>query len=384
MRHEPKASIVISSYNYARFLGAAIDSALGQSWPNTEVIVVDDGSTDASRDVIGGYGERVRAVLKNNGGMASTQNAGFAASQGDLVIFLDADDALLSNAAQEAARHFADAAVVRVQWNMWEIDAGGQRTGRQVPGRELQSGDFFRRVIDEGPDACVGPPTSGNAWSRPFLAQVLPIPEAQFRQHSDTYLMTLAPLYGSLAAAAEPLGLYRVHGGNDYACKSVDEKNERNLAMFEVRSRLLVQELQRRGIPADQEAWKRSAGYRWMRRRQAASQSLRRLVPVGASFILVDDQQWADPGERGAVLAGRTTIPFLERGGRYWGQPSGDPEAIDALERLRLAGATCIAFAWPCFWWLDHYQGLYRHLERHYECLLRDEDLIVFDLSAKR
>jgi glycosyltransferase involved in cell wall biosynthesis len=384
MHTAAKASIVISSYNYARFLGAAIDSALGQTWPQTEVIVVDDGSTDESRDLIASYGSRLLPVFKPNGGMASTQNAGFGAASGDVVLFLDADDALLPSAVEEAVRHFADPSVVRVQWNMWEIDAGGKRTGRQVPGRELAAGDCSRKVIDEGPDACVGPPTSGNAWSRQFLAQVLPIPESLFRQHSDTYLMTLAPLYGTLAAAPQPLGLYRVHGSNDYACKPVDEKNQRNLEMFELRSRLLAGELLWRGIDADQEAWKRSAGYQWMRRRQAASEALRRLVPGGESYILVDDQQWADPGERGAVLAGRTTLPFVERGGRYWGQPADDSEAIDELERLRRAGATCIAFAWPCFWWLDHYRGLERHLQKHFACTLRDENLIVFELSGKR
>jgi cellulose synthase/poly-beta-1,6-N-acetylglucosamine synthase-like glycosyltransferase len=55
--------------NYARFLKGAIDSALSQTWPNIEVIVVDDGSTDSSRDIIASYGRRVIPVLKPNGGM---------------------------------------------------------------------------------------------------------------------------------------------------------------------------------------------------------------------------------------------------------------------------------------------------------------------------
>jgi hypothetical protein len=384
MRPTTFASVVISSYNYARFLGAAIDSALGQTWPPTEVIVVDDGSTDASRAVIASYGSRVRPVLKTNGGMASTQNAGFAAARGDVILFLDADDALLPTAVEESVRRFADPAVVRVQWNMWEIDAAGQRTGRQVPGRELPRGDWRGRLIAEGPDACVGPPTSGNAWSRPFLDRVLPIPEDLFRQHSDTYLMTLAPLVGTLEAADEPLGLYRVHGSNDYACKPVDEKNERNLEMFALRSRLLERELRLRGIDADPQVWQQTAGYQWMRRRHAASEALRRLVPGGASYILVDDQQWADPGERGAVLGGRTTLPFMERGGKYWGQPSDDAVAIGELERQRQSGATCIAFAWPCFWWLEHYRGLHDHLRTYFPCVLSDENLVVFQLSGKR
>ena len=63
----PLVSIVISSFNYARFLAFSIDSALNQTYGNIEVIVVDDGSTDASRTVIARYGERIRVVLKPNG-----------------------------------------------------------------------------------------------------------------------------------------------------------------------------------------------------------------------------------------------------------------------------------------------------------------------------
>ncbi len=379
-----QASIVISSYNYARFLGAAIDSALAQTWRQTEVIVVDDGSTDGSRELIATYAGRVIPVLKSNGGMASTQNAGFAAARGEVTVFLDADDALLPTAVEEAVQRCSDPGVVRVQWNMWEIDAGGARTGRQVPGRTLKRGDLRTRLIEEGPDACVGPPTSGNAWPRHFLSQVLPIPESLFRQHSDTYLMMLAPLYGTIEALAVPQGLYRVHGDNDYACQPVDEKNRRNLQMYDLRCQLLAEHLRQRGIAADPAVWKQGAGYQWMSRRQAAGEVLQRLVPAGASYILVDDQNWSDPGGRGKVLAGRTTIPFLERGGRYWGQPPNDAVAVDELERLRRSGAACIAFAWPCFWWLEHYRGFDRHLQEHFPCVQRDENLIVFDLSGQR
>ena len=87
-------SIIINNYNYARFLRAAIDSALGQSYASIEVLVVDDGSTDQSRAIIDSYGDRVKSILKKNGGQASALNAGFAQCQGDIVIFLDADDVL--------------------------------------------------------------------------------------------------------------------------------------------------------------------------------------------------------------------------------------------------------------------------------------------------
>src|SRR5215211_5807628 len=91
MQRAPLVSIIITSYNYARFLPAAIESALAQCYPQIEVLVVDDGSTDSSREIIAQYQSRNRVVpvLKEHGGEASAMNAGFARSQGAIVIFLD-------------------------------------------------------------------------------------------------------------------------------------------------------------------------------------------------------------------------------------------------------------------------------------------------------
>src|SRR5687768_16888627 len=85
-------SIIINNFNYADYLGAAIDSALRQEYAHLEVIVVDDGSSDRSQDVIASYASRITAIFKSNGGQASALNAGFAASWGDVILFLDSDD----------------------------------------------------------------------------------------------------------------------------------------------------------------------------------------------------------------------------------------------------------------------------------------------------
>src|SRR5512140_2792158 len=92
---DPLVSIIITNYNYGRFLASAIESALRQRYPAIEVIVVDDGSTDNSREVMGCYEKRIVPVFKQNGGQASSMNAGFSQSHGEIVIFLDADDMLL-------------------------------------------------------------------------------------------------------------------------------------------------------------------------------------------------------------------------------------------------------------------------------------------------
>jgi glycosyltransferase involved in cell wall biosynthesis len=103
----PRISIVTLSFNQGRFLGDAIESILGQNYPNLDYIVVDPGSTDESRDIIARYAGRLTALLDPDTGPADGLNHGFAAATGDIFGYINADDLLLSGALETVGRHFS-------------------------------------------------------------------------------------------------------------------------------------------------------------------------------------------------------------------------------------------------------------------------------------
>jgi glycosyltransferase involved in cell wall biosynthesis len=90
-------SIIIPCYNQAHFLGEAIESALAQTYPRFEIIVVDDGSTDNTNEVAASY-PGVHCVQQRNQGLSAARNTGLHNSTGEYIVFLDADDRILPNA----------------------------------------------------------------------------------------------------------------------------------------------------------------------------------------------------------------------------------------------------------------------------------------------
>ncbi len=375
----PFVSIIIDNYNYGRFLGEAIDSALNQTHPNIEVIVVDDGSTDNSRSIIFSYNDRIVPVLKENGGQGSAFNTGFRASRGEIVIFLDSDDTLLPTAVEKATELFSDPGVVKVHWPLWRIDAYGRKTGEVTPNRPLIEGDLRDLVIRYGPlsydSPPYSPPTSGNAWSRRFLGQVLPMPESEYVRGADAYLFTLSSIFGQVRRLVEPQGCYRIHGSND-TLKPLEEYMVEFFDRYDHCCLVLSRYLQEMGIDVDPIVWQQQDS--WFHQIRLALQEIETLVPRGENFILVDENQWG----AGNHILGRQRIPFIERDGEYWGPPADDATAIREVERLQQSGAHFMVFAWPTFWWLEHYAEFHRHLRTKFRCLLENDRLVVFNLRS--
>lgn len=85
-------SVIIPNYNHGRYLGDAIDSILAQTYTNYEIIVIDDGSTDNSREVAARYGDKINYIYKENAGLSAARNTGIRHSEGEFIALLDADD----------------------------------------------------------------------------------------------------------------------------------------------------------------------------------------------------------------------------------------------------------------------------------------------------
>lgn len=145
----PLVSCVVPVFNTERYLAAALDSILAQTYQPIEVVVVDDGSTDGTAAVIAAYGDRIHALRQANAGPAAARNRGVRASRGDFIAFLDADD-------------------------VWHVEKLTRQMARFAERPEL--------------DLCF-------SWARNFWIPELREEEAQFREHRIA-----APLPGYLAS----------------------------------------------------------------------------------------------------------------------------------------------------------------------------------------
>lgn len=218
------ASIVINNYNYGQFLKEAIDSAIAQTYTPIEIVVVDDGSQDNSREVIASYGDRIIPVLKENGGQASAFNSGFAASSGEVIFFLDADDLFLSTKVAAVMAKFEQ--YPQIGWSFHpqklvntELDTiEGGETALGVSQEYDLRANIRRGKLNNYLPSFGLPATSAFSFRRSLLKQILPMPE-MIRITSDDYIkfssLGLSPGY----AIAQELSMQRIHGNNLYTLR---------------------------------------------------------------------------------------------------------------------------------------------------------------------
>jgi hypothetical protein len=215
-----RLSVIIANHNYGHFIRAAIESALAIDWPDKEVIVVDDASTDDSKSVIENFRDGVAAYFRPKSHQLGAHSFGFDQSTGHVVIFLDADDLLETEVMHEVAKVWRPG-VSKVQYRMNLIDAAGTLLGTAIPQFPPADDPEKLRRAYLSTMAYSTPPGSGNAYSREFARNAFAMaPPTMWA--SDDPLLTLAPLLGDVLTIPKPLACYRIHDANDGASGSLD------------------------------------------------------------------------------------------------------------------------------------------------------------------
>lgn len=250
-------SVIICNYNYERYIGDAISSALAIDWPHLEVIVVDDGSADGSAAVIESFlsDRRATALFRENRGQAGAAAEGFRHSRGEWILFLDADDVVEPSIVRDAVE------VMKPNWSMIQfqmnvIDESGKFLHNVFPKyRPDVNPSSIRKWVSEV-DNYPTPPNSGNVLSRQFLDKIFPLEEGMDR-FVDSYFLSTAPLLGDVLTVRKPVVRYRMHGSNDGAQSVLDiSKLARDLGRHLRRCRYSAQIAGKYGVNISPERWR--------------------------------------------------------------------------------------------------------------------------------
>jgi len=213
-----RTTCLVNNYNYREFIAEAVDSALAQSLPFDEIVVVDDGSTDDSLwHLRQRYTNRpvVSIVAKENGGQLSAFNAGMEESTGDVIFFLDADDLYRVDYVERTVELYKSEGIDFAIAGVESFGPALKRQRKRFPRRDLG----YSTLATLLGKTYVGGPTSAISMHRRIATSVLPCPfEQDWRTRADDVLVLGSSIAGARKYQMAGVGVdYRVHGGNNFS-----------------------------------------------------------------------------------------------------------------------------------------------------------------------
>jgi glycosyltransferase involved in cell wall biosynthesis len=206
---DPTLAVVIPNYNYGHYLQQALDSVLAQTPPFDEIIVVDDGSTDNSREVLAHYVGRVKVLCIPNGGQMGACWAGIRAATSDYIYSMDADD-YAAPGIVEQVKAVLTSHPVKVQFQLHSVAEDGTAYGSSFPTYPSGYDAAAMKTDNSTVGFYICPPTSGNVFSRRVIEQ-LPMELFDPRSAFDGAPVLAMPYLGEIISLNEPLAHYRVH-----------------------------------------------------------------------------------------------------------------------------------------------------------------------------
>src|ERR1700723_63721 len=244
-------SVLVDTYNHERFIEEAITSVLEQDFPSAEmeILVVDDGSTDRTAEIVRKFAPRVRYLRKENGGQGSAFNFGIPEAQGEIVAFLDGDDWWAKNKLQIVMTAFEkNPHVGTIGHGIVEFDSVTNCLTALAPGTT----GYFDLTSNEGAQvfrnfmAFLG--TSRVSIRKSVLAKILPIPEALVVE-ADEFMSTMAVAHHGAVLLPEPLTYYRLHEENLFQFRVNDPvRMRRKLEVLACLASTLPTQLARVGV----------------------------------------------------------------------------------------------------------------------------------------
>jgi glycosyltransferase involved in cell wall biosynthesis len=221
---EPRVSVIVDTYNHEKFIERSIASVLDQDFPaeEMEILVVDDGSTDGTPEILARFGNRLRVIRKTNGGQASAFNAAIPLTRAPIVAFLDGDDWWAKTKLRAVVDAFAENPSVAVVGHGFYEVAGDTPPAEmfvpEVTCRLDLSSVAAARKADLG-RTLLG--TSRLAAQRSVLDRIGPIPE-ELVFCADTPILTLGLALGGAVVLDQPLCYYRIHASSLFTVMAPD------------------------------------------------------------------------------------------------------------------------------------------------------------------
>lgn len=205
-------SVIIDNYNYGRFISDAIQSVLNQTYKDWELIVVDDGSTDDSVDIIKEYSDRypdrICAIVKDNGGQASCFNVGYSNAKGDIIAFLDSDDTWMPEKLERIVEAHKKSSYVAHEKEY----SNGYKQIIHTEQNDKRSYYLRKYGINDSYDII----TSTLSLSHSLADKIFPMPEDEFKICADHYVKYLALYFDNPVFIHDKLTRYRIHGDNGF------------------------------------------------------------------------------------------------------------------------------------------------------------------------